>query len=140
MPRRKRGGKPRCWNKNEPMAKERPPASLFDVLREPQHSLKADEVVALFRQVDKPRVQALAEDLSKYITVNLPAAIERREELSDYRTNPYVLMTSATVMDLEDPRRFADFLFNTKLYMGLETSFGKSIEAAFVTPYPIDPD
>jgi hypothetical protein len=42
-------------------------------------------------------------------------------------------------MDLQEPRRLADFLFNTKLYMGLETSFGKSIEAAFVSQYPLDP-
>src|SRR5262249_26804302 len=47
-----------------------------------------------------------------------------------------VLMTSASVMDLRDPNRFADFLFNTKLYMALETSFGKSVEAAFLEQYP----
>ena len=41
-------------------------------------------------------------------------------------------------MKLDDPARFADFLFNNKLYMGLETSFGKSIEAKLVGEYPID--
>lgn len=41
-------------------------------------------------------------------------------------------------MRLSDPRAFADFLFNNKLYMGLETSFGKSIEAAFVGHYPTE--
>ncbi len=47
-------------------------------------------------------------------------------------------MTSASVMKLGDPVKFANFLFNNKLYMGLETSFGKSIEAAFVSQYPLD--
>lgn len=64
-------------------------------------------------------------------------AFERRFGLADYRTNPYVLMTSASVMNLDDPRAFGTFLFNSKLYMGLETSFGKSIEAAFVGQYPL---
>ena len=47
-------------------------------------------------------------------------------------------MTSASVMNLDNPNLFAAFLFNSKLYMALETSFGKSVEAAFVGPYPID--
>ncbi|RAU21723.1 hypothetical protein CU669_12180 [Paramagnetospirillum kuznetsovii] len=46
-------------------------------------------------------------------------------------------MTSASVMGLGDPEKFGDFLFNSKLYMALETSFGKQIEAAFVGQYPI---
>lgn len=40
-------------------------------------------------------------------------------------------------MNLRDPVKFGDFLFNSKLYMALETSFGKQIEAAFVGQYPI---
>jgi len=32
------------------------------------------------------------------------------------------------------------FFFNTKLYMALETSFGKIGEAALVAPYPIGSD
>jgi hypothetical protein len=40
-------------------------------------------------------------------------------------------------MDLDDPARFASFLFNTKLYMALETSFGKSAESILVAPYPL---
>jgi hypothetical protein len=42
-------------------------------------------------------------------------------------------------MDLDEPIAFAEFLFNNKLYMGLETSFGKSIEAAVVGQYPLHP-
>ena len=47
-------------------------------------------------------------------------------------------MTSASVMRLDKPEAFGSFLFNSKLYMALETSFGKSIEAAFVGQYPLE--
>ena len=40
-------------------------------------------------------------------------------------------------MNLSDPQRFADFLFNSKLYMAMETSFGKSVERTFVSEYPL---
>ncbi len=122
------------------MAKRGGRNAFFDVLRSAQHHYRADEIVGLFRQVDEDRVKSLAALLSTYILTNLPAAIERREGLVDYRTNPYVLLTSASVMQLHEPDRFADFLFNNKLYMGLETSFGKSIEAAFVGLYPLNDD
>jgi hypothetical protein len=79
----------------------------------------------------------LADALAEYISTNLPAAFERRDGIADYRTNPYVLMTSASVMRLDAPEAFATFLLNSKLYMALETSFGKQIEAAFVSQYPI---
>lgn len=85
----------------------------------------------LFQDVDRARVESLSASLAGYIRTNLPAAIERRETLADYRTNPYVLMTSASVMKLDSPKAFAQFLFNSKLYMALETSFGKSIEQIF---------
>ncbi len=117
------------------MAKGKNP--LFEVLKAPRHHYDPKEIVTLFAQVDEARVRSLAASLAIYIGKNLPAAIEKRDGLSDYRTNPYVLMTSANVMRLSDPARFADFLFNNKLYMGLETSFGKSIEAAFVAEYPL---
>jgi hypothetical protein len=93
-------------------------------------------IVSEFASVDRIRVQRMTERLAAYISKNLPAAFEGRESLGDYRTNPYVLMTTASVMRLDQPERFADFLFNTKLYMALETSFGKSIERIFLTEYP----
>jgi len=86
----------------------------------------------------KSGLLALAAGLSGYISKNLPAAFTERNALADYRTNPYVLMTSARVMDLDKPSTFGTFLFNSKLYMALETSFGKSIEAAFVGQYPLN--
>jgi hypothetical protein len=111
---------------------------LFDLLKSYRHHYRPAEIVALFAKVDETRVLNLANALSTYIATNLPIAIERRDAVADYRTNPYVLMTSASVMKLGDPARFANFLFNNKLYMGLETSFGKSIEKAFVSQYPLN--
>jgi len=109
----------------------------FAVLKSQRHHFKPTEIVDLFARVDETRVRALATRLASYISVNLPAAIEKRGALADYRTNPYVLMTSASVMNLDEPAAFGAFLFNSKLYMALETSFGKSIEAAFVGQYPL---
>lgn len=119
------------------MAKSSKSDLFSKVLKSPRHSFHPQEIMALFAPVDEARVRELAGRLSKYISTNLPATFERRDGLADYRSNPYVLMTSASVMSLSDPGRFADFLFNSKLYMALETSFGKSIEAAFVAQYPL---
>ncbi len=110
----------------------------FAALRAAEHHFRPEDVARLFQSVSEERVKTLAGVLATYIVKNLPEAIDRRDGLADYSTNPYVLLTSASVMNLEDPARFASFLFNTKLYMGLETSFGKSIEAAFVSPYPLN--
>lgn len=110
----------------------------YSVLKGAERRYQSGEVAELFKSVNEKRVERLAAALQEYIGRNLPAAIDRRNELADYRTNPYVLLTSASVMKLAKPEKFADFLFNNKLYMGLETSFGKSIEAAFVGQYPAD--
>lgn len=108
----------------------------FAVLKLPHHHFKPDEVLQLFAKVDQKRVESLAAALTSYISTNLPAAFEKKGKLADYRTNPYVLMTSASIMKLGDPNKFGAFLFNSKLYMALETSFGKQVEAAFVGQYP----
>lgn len=112
--------------------------TLFETLKATQHHYSGTTIAQYFAQVDKKRVKELAATLNSYILQNLPAAIQKRDGLADYRTNPYVLLTCASVMKLEDPSEFASFLFNNKLYMGLETSFGKSIEAAFVGSYPLN--
>jgi len=114
--------------------------AFYAALKVTRHRFSTDNIVGLFRAVDERHVDAIAANLSAYMNANLAAAFENRDVLTDYRTNPYVLMTSASVMNLTDPGRFASFLFNTKLYMSLETSFGKSIEAALVGPYPINSD
>lgn len=112
----------------------------FDALKSQRHRFDQAEVVALFNRIDKDRLYTLCNTLATYIGTNVPAAFEKRGGLSDYRTNPYVLMTAASVTNLDDPTAFGTFLFNSKLYMALETSFGKSIEAAFVGQYPISAD
>lgn len=111
--------------------------TLYSRLKSQRHHFDANMVAEMLKNLDETRVEALAASLSTYIAKNLPDAINRRNGLSDYRTNPYVLLTSASVMSLSDPAAFASFLFNNKLYMGLETSFGKSVEAAMVGPYPL---
>ena len=113
------------------------PRQFYQILKAQQHSYVPEEIVKLFAQIDAKRLELLAVNLAKYISTNLPLAINRRDGLEDYRTNPYVLMTCANVMKLHKPEDFAKFLFDSKFYMGLETSFGKSMEAAFVSAYPV---
>ncbi|MBF0175666.1 MAG: hypothetical protein HQL63_02280 [Magnetococcales bacterium] len=112
----------------------------FDILKANCHRFDPGEVYTLFKKVNRKRINNLCGLLSEYISKNVPAAFERRDGLSDYRANPYVLMTAASVTNLDDPTAFGRFLFNSKLYMALETSFGKSVEAAFVGQYPIRAD
>ncbi|WP_281023714.1 PmeII family type II restriction endonuclease [Minwuia sp. IMCC3009] len=111
---------------------------LYDILKEPRHPFDKIEIKRLFALVDQARVYDLARRLKDDLALSLPAAYGRRKVLSDYRTNPYVLLATTNIMELSDPDRFADFLFNSKLTMGLETSFGKLIERAFVQGYPSD--
>lgn len=123
------------------MAKTKPKGDgssrgFYKAIKARRHSFDSAQVAALLALTDKGRVEALSEAISTYIVKNLPEAIERREGLAEYRTNPYVILTSASVMQLLESDQFASFLFNNKLYMGLETSFGKSIESVLVLPYP----
>jgi len=109
----------------------------YKAIKARRHSFDPTQIGALLAEMNKDRVEALSEAICTYIVKNLPEAIERREGLAEYRTNPYVLLTSASVMQLVGSDEFASFLFNNKLYMGLETSFGKSIESVLVLPYPV---
>ena len=116
-----------------------PPAKtpFYKALKARSRRFSPEALVSQFTQVNHARVEAIAQDLSDYISTNLPKTLERRHGLADYRTNPYVLMTSASIMKLGSASAFAEFLFNSKLYMALETSFGKAVEAAFVGHYPV---
>jgi hypothetical protein len=109
----------------------------YKAIKARSHSFHPTQVASSLTLTDKDRVEALSEAISTYIVKNLSGAIDRREGLAHYRTNPYVLLTSASVMQLVESEQFASFLFNNKLYMGLETSFGKSIESVLVIPYPV---
>lgn len=95
-----------------------------------------------FRQLlagaNQERVEQLGANFADYLNTKLPVAIRAKSRLADYRTSPYVLMTTAGVLNLQDPVALARFLINLKMYMGLETSFGKSIESVVMGRYPID--
>ena len=119
------------------MPRRRGANPLYETLKLTVRRFDTDELISLFQSVDQSRVASLAAGMSEYIETNLPAAIEKRDGIADYRTNPYVLMTAAGVMSLDDPAKFGKFIFNSKLYMGLETSFGKAVEAAFIGKYPM---
>lgn len=113
---------------------------LYEALKADRYRFDPRKIVQLFGQVSEERVDRMADAVGTYIRTNLPRAIARRDALTDYRANPYVLMTAASLMRLVDPASFGSFLFNSKLYMTLETSFGKAIEAAFLDLYPIRND
>lgn len=97
----------------------------------------AKEVAALMEQVDRNRVQSVSGSVADYIRINVPLLLEGKSKLADYRTNPYVLLATAQMRQLTDSEKFASFLFNNKLYMAMETSFGKSIESVLVGGYPL---
>ena len=95
--------------------------SLYAALKARHRHFSQDEIVTLFSTVAEERVARLASDLAAYIATNIPQAFEKkRKRLADYRSNPYVLMTAASIARLERPDVFAKFLFDSKLYMGLE--------------------
>lgn len=96
-----------------------------------------DTVAAWFQEASQSRVEDIAIAMEGYISTNLPKAIRSKSTLGDYRTSPYVLMATAGALRLEDLRELSKFLVDIKLYMGLETSFGKSIETIIMGNYPI---
>jgi hypothetical protein len=93
----------------------------YDAIRQRPHPYDAPTVATLLAKLGEARVKALGDSVARYITANLPKAISRRKGLADYRTSPYVLLTCANVMRLVEPKDFAKFLFDNKLYAGLET-------------------
>lgn len=91
-----------------------------------------------FQRVSQTRVKEIATAMEEYISTNLPKSIRSKKKLSDYRTSPYVLMATSGALRLEELRELAKFLVDIKLYMGLETSFGKSIEKVVMHHYPTE--
>lgn len=118
---------------------EEPPPS-FRTARSVPTAFDSEEVKKLFGEVSEERVGHLSEMLKEHLGKTMPEAISKKKKLQDYRTNPYVLMATSSVMGLESPSEFAQFLVNNKLYMGLETAFGKTIEGPVMGVYPVDTD
>lgn len=109
----------------------------FRTARSIPTSFEPEDVKKLFGEVSESRVRSLSDELKKHLGKTMPEAISKKKNLQDYRANPYVLMATSSVMGLEAPRDFAQFLVNNKLYMGLETAFGKTIEGPVMGAYPI---
>ena len=97
----------------------------------------SEQVTRWFTQVSRERVTDIALAMEGYISTNLPKVIRSKSSLGDYRTSPYVLMATAGALRLDDLRDLSKFLVDIKLYMGLETSFGKSIEKVVMGHYPV---
>lgn len=97
-----------------------------------------DLVEAWFNSVSQQQVMNIGDSMDGYISANLPTAIRSKRKLKDYRTSPYVLMATAGALQLDDLHELSKFLVDIKLYMGLETSFGKSIEKIVMNHYPLD--
>lgn len=95
-----------------------------------------DVVGDWFGKVNEQRVNEIGDAMESYISTHLPTAIRSKSKFGDYRTSPYVLMATAGALRLEDLRDLSKFLVDIKLYMGLETSFGKSIEKIVMQHYP----
>lgn len=109
----------------------------FNLLKQQPAGLSPSQALACLDRVDKQRVDALAQRFSTYIATNVPRSIDQRKNLADYRINPYVIITAAQALGLGDPNTFARFLVHSKVYAGLETSFGKCIEKEGFVEYPI---
>src|SRR6266852_6142444 len=103
------------------------PNSLSEAMRSLRTVFDPATLPDLFCDVSPERVRKLAAELEAYIGTNLPITISGRSTLGEYRTNPYVLMAVQSAMKLDDVDDLAKLIVNTKLYMGLETSFGKAI-------------
>lgn len=104
-----------------------------------QYSPYHQELIATwFGQISRDRIHKIANSMSSYISQYMPEQIRKKKTLSDYRTSPYVLMATAGALNLENIIDLSKFLVDTKLYMGLETSFGKSIEKVVMKHFPID--
>jgi len=94
------------------------------------------ELTNFFSLLNETKIKTMAESLNIYLSKNLSETILKKGGLKDYKTNPYVLITSASSVKWADIRDFAKFLFNSKLYAGLETSFGKQVETQIIPYYP----
>jgi len=110
-------------------------SGFYQAIKSPRQ-YDAARVAEWLGRVSPTRVAAIAESMERYVSQNLPGAIRSKSGLGDYRTSPYVLMATAGSLRLDDPTDLSKFLIGLKLYMGLETSFGKSIEKVVMRHYP----
>lgn len=93
------------------------------------------EYESLMENVSQTRIERVADDWSEYLTKNSKNTIEKKEDIDDYRLNPSIIAVSS-ILDLADSGEIAEFIFGAKLYMALETAFGKSVEDVVMPIYP----
>ena len=97
-----------------------------------------EEYGELLSDVEPDRINKIAGEWSKYLKGNVRDAIENKDEIDDYRLNPYAATTIAGILDLDSTEDISEFIFGSKLYMSLETAFGKSVENVVMPIYPVE--
>jgi len=97
-----------------------------------------DEYENLLKKVDQNRVNKISKHWSAYLRPNLADTIESKKDIDDYRLNPYAITAIAGILDIDNASEIAEFIFGSKLYMSLETAFGKSVENIVMPIYPVD--
>lgn len=91
----------------------------------------------LMKNTSEDRVDKISENWSAYLKPNVAKTIEDKEDIDDYRLNPYAITAIAGILDLDTAEEISEFIFGSKLYMSLETAFGKSVEDIVLPVYPI---
>lgn len=91
----------------------------------------------LVEQINQERVNKISEEWAKYLKPNLEDTIEDKKDIDDYRLNPYAITAISGILDFESVDEISEFIFGAKLYMSLETAFGKSVENIVMPIYPI---
>jgi len=69
-------------------------SGLYKLLKATRSRFDPGEVADLLTRSSETRVNAMADSVAEYIRTNFPRMLDRRSGLSDYRTNPYVLMAN----------------------------------------------
>jgi hypothetical protein len=91
----------------------------------------------LMTKTSEDRVAKISKNWSNYLKPNVAKTIEDKEDIDDYRLNPYAITAIAGILDLDTAEEISEFIFGSKLYMSLETAFGKSVENIVLPIYPI---
>ena len=95
------------------------------------------EYEELMNKTSEDRVAKISNNWSDYLKPNVAKTIKDKEDIDDYRLNPYAITAIAGILDFDTSEEISEFIFGSKLYMSLETAFGKSVESIVLPIYPI---
>lgn len=112
--------------------------SFYSAIRDTR-SFDQSEYEQLMNKTSEDRVSKISENWSEYLKPNVGNTIKQKEDIDDYRLNPYAITAIAGILDLDTAEDISQFIFGSKLYMSLETAFGKSVENIVLPIYPIPP-